>query len=317
MVRLLLTICFLSILFSQKYSVGMVEWIGYAGNNIALEKGFWKDQGLDVSVTVFKTSNELHKAFSDGTIDIMHNTLASSLKHYFNGVDVVVIMQTGYSNGGDKVIIKRGKSLRDLKGEDFLVYDDDPSIMYFLSKVMKKKRVNLADYTYKTVDVSYASDKFVAGTSNVIMTYDPYALRAIKEGKGEIVSSTRDFKSAIPEGWIMKRAKLKSTPKEDLKKLFTGFTQSLEWMNKKKNFKEFFKILKSKTFVSQKVGFREAKTMISGVKFFTKRELENENKRDVVDYFKDIKKFLKKQGKLTKSFNPKYIVQTKPLIDAL
>lgn len=307
----------LSLILSQKYSIGMVEWIGYAGNNVADTKGFWKDQGLDVEVKVFGTSSELHDAFKNGKIDIMHNVLATSLTHFFAGNDVVVVMQTGNSYGGDKVIIKRGISIKDLKGQDFLLYDDDPAVMLFLENVLKKKKLKISDFNYKVMEPVDAADKFISGSANLIMSYDPQSLRALRKGNGKILSSTKDFKASLAEGWIMHRAKLKSTPKKDLKKLFTGWAKAADWMNKKSNFKELFKILKSQTLPNQKIGFKEAKTMLSGIKVLDSGELESANKKEVVNYFKSLKEFLKKTNGLKKPFNPSYIVQTKDLLDAM
>ena len=110
MKNLLLFILIVSFLCCQGLKIGMIEWIGYAGNNVALEKGYW--EGLDTKVIVYSSRAELEKAFTDGDIDIMHNALAKSLQYIFKGIDVVNIMQTGYSSGGDKVIIKRDLKLK-------------------------------------------------------------------------------------------------------------------------------------------------------------------------------------------------------------
>ena len=295
----------------------MVRWMGYAANNVADKKGYWKEQDLDVKVNVYPTSKELHAAFSSGEVDIMHNVLASGIEHHFNGIDVVVVMQTGYSNGGDKVIVKRGKDVRDLKGQEVAVYDDDPAVLYFLSKVLDKKETTLNDFKFKVLNPAAASDKFIAGNVNMLMNYDPEALRAISKGNGEIIASTKDFRSVIPEGWVMKRAKYKEMPKEDFKKLCSGWVKASEWMKKKKNFKELFQIVKTSTFSGVKITFRDAKTMLAGVKLLSQREMRSENKREVFDYFKELREFLKKNNLLKKSFNPNYIVNTTMLIESI
>jgi NitT/TauT family transport system substrate-binding protein len=305
------------IVSAQSFTIGMVEWLGYAGNNVADVKGYWKNSGLDVTVKVYSNSQNLKNAFNKGEVDIMHNVLATSLDYYFEGKDIVVVMETGWSYGGDKLIIKRGKSVKNLKGTDIGVYSRDPGVLYFVDKSLNKKSLALSDFSYEVFDPEMLTAKFADGTYDVVVNYDPEALQTLKKGQGEILTSSKDFSGIIPEGWIMMRSKYNSTNKKDLTKLMEGWIKAVKWINKKKNFKEFFRIVKKKTFISKSMGFRDVKTTLNGIKYLRKSELKSENKKKVYEYFKDLRKFLKKNDMLKKPYNPKYLVDTSILLKAL
>ena len=98
-------------------SVGYSDWPGWVAWQVAIDKGWLKEAGLDVKFQWFDYSASLD-AFAAGKIDTVLMTNGDTLVTGAGGGKGVMIMLTDYSNGNDMIVAKPGiKSLKDLKGK--------------------------------------------------------------------------------------------------------------------------------------------------------------------------------------------------------
>jgi len=102
---------------AEPLKIGYSDWPGYVAWQVAIEKGWFKEAGVDVKFDWFDYSASLD-AFTAGKIDADLTTNGDALVIASGGAKNVMIMLTDYSNGNDMVIAKPGiKSLKDLKGK--------------------------------------------------------------------------------------------------------------------------------------------------------------------------------------------------------
>jgi NitT/TauT family transport system substrate-binding protein len=98
-------------------TVGYSDWPGYVAWQVAIDKGWLKEEGLDVTFQWFDYSASLD-AFAAGKIDSVLTTNGDTLVTGAGGTKGIMIMLTDYSNGNDMIVAKPGiKSLEDLKGK--------------------------------------------------------------------------------------------------------------------------------------------------------------------------------------------------------
>jgi NitT/TauT family transport system substrate-binding protein len=98
-------------------TIGYSDWPGYVAFQVAIEKGWLKQAGLDVTFQWFDYSASLD-AFSAGKLDGVTTTNGDTLVMGGGGAKGVMIMLTDYSNGNDMIVGKpEFKSLTDLKGK--------------------------------------------------------------------------------------------------------------------------------------------------------------------------------------------------------
>src|SRR3984957_1772867 len=98
-------------------SVGYSDWPGWVAWQIAIDKGWIKDAGLDVTFQWFDYSASMD-AFSAGKIDANLMTNGDTLVTGSGGGKGIMVMLTDYSSGNDMIVGKPGvKSLKDLKGK--------------------------------------------------------------------------------------------------------------------------------------------------------------------------------------------------------
>lgn len=98
-------------------SVGYSDWPGWVAWQVAIDKGWLKEAGLDVNFQWFDYSASMD-AFSAGKIDADLMTNGDTLVTGAGGGKGIMIMLTDYSSGNDMIVGEPGiKSLKDLKGK--------------------------------------------------------------------------------------------------------------------------------------------------------------------------------------------------------
>jgi len=98
-------------------TIGYSDWPGWVAWEVAINKGWLKEAGLDVTFQWFDYSASMD-AFSAGKLDADLMTNGDTLVTGAGGGKGIMIMLTDYSNGNDMIVAKPGiKSLKDLKGQ--------------------------------------------------------------------------------------------------------------------------------------------------------------------------------------------------------
>ncbi len=101
--------------------VGYSDWPGWVAWQVAIEKGWFKDAGVEVTFEWFDYSASL-EAFAAGKLDGVLMTNGDALVMGSGGAKSVMVLITDYSNGNDIIIAKPGiKSVADLKGKKVAV----------------------------------------------------------------------------------------------------------------------------------------------------------------------------------------------------
>jgi NitT/TauT family transport system substrate-binding protein len=98
-------------------TVGYSDWPGWVAWQVAIDKGWFKEAGLDVKFQWFDYSASM-EAFAAGKIDANCMTNGDTLVTGAGGGKGIMILLTDYSNGNDMIVGKPGiKTLEDLKGK--------------------------------------------------------------------------------------------------------------------------------------------------------------------------------------------------------
>ncbi len=106
---------------SAPLKIGYSDWPGYVAWQVAIDKGWLKQSGLDVTFEWFDYSASLD-AFSASKLDAVLTTNGDTLVMGSGAGKGVMVMLTDYSSGNDMVVAKPGiKSLKDLKGQKVAV----------------------------------------------------------------------------------------------------------------------------------------------------------------------------------------------------
>src|SRR5438093_13691609 len=94
-------------------------------------------------------------------------------------------------------------SLAALKGQKFGSYLNLLSVKNFIAKYLAANSLAISDFDLiQEDDPAQLANKFISGTYNITANYDPEAARAVKDGNGNVVATSRDYPGCIPEGFV-------------------------------------------------------------------------------------------------------------------
>jgi NitT/TauT family transport system substrate-binding protein len=93
------------------------DWPGWTAFEIAIQKGWFKEAGVDVQFSWFEYAPSMD-AFTAGKVDAVTIASGDALVTGAQGGKSVAVLVTDYSNGNDMIVAKPGiKTLKDLKGK--------------------------------------------------------------------------------------------------------------------------------------------------------------------------------------------------------
>jgi NitT/TauT family transport system substrate-binding protein len=126
--------------------IGYSDWPGWVAFQVAIDKGWFKEAGVDVKFEWFDYSASM-EAFAAGKLDAVMMTNGDALVTGSGGGKSVMVLVTDYSNGND-VIVGKGpiKSLKDLKGKKVAVESGLVEHLMLLN-ALKKSGLKESDVT--------------------------------------------------------------------------------------------------------------------------------------------------------------------------
>ena len=168
---------------AQPLKIGYSDWPGWVAWQVAIDKGWFKQAGVDVKFEWFDYSASM-EAFSAGKIDAVTMTNGDALVTGASGGRNVMIIQTDYSNGNDMIIGKPGiKSLKDLKGKKVAVEVGLVEHLHLLNG-LKKAGMKESDVTLVNAKTNEMPQVLASGDVAVVGAWQPIAGQTIKGQPG-------------------------------------------------------------------------------------------------------------------------------------
>jgi len=166
---------------------------------IAEQKGFFKDEGLDVSVKYFPSGGDLMTAFVGGSVDFGSAGTIPVVTLRARPFPLKVIAQMSDISGAQQLIVKQNvKSLDELKGKKIGVMLGTASEAFYKS-IIKSYGLDASGMTVINMAPTDMTTAFVRGDVEAIVLWEPAAAKARSLGKGKILlSGTTDFRGAAP-----------------------------------------------------------------------------------------------------------------------
>lgn len=168
---------------AQPLRIGYSDWPGWTAWQVAIEKGWFKDAGVDVKFEWFDYSASMD-AFAAGKIDGVTVTNGDALVTGAGGAKNVMIMLTDYSNGNDMIIGKPGiKTLKDLKGKKVAVEEGLVEHLLLLNG-LKKAGMKESDVTLVNAKTNEMPQVLASGDVSAVGAWQPIAGQAMKAAPG-------------------------------------------------------------------------------------------------------------------------------------
>lgn len=168
---------------AQPLKIGYSDWPGWVAWQVAIEKGWFKEAGVDVKFEWFDYSASMD-AFAAGKIDAVTMTNGDALVTGSGGAKSVMLMLTDYSNGNDMIVAKPGiKSIKDLKGKKVAVEQGLVEHLLLLNG-LKKAGMKESDVTLVNAKTNEMPQMLTAKDIAAIGAWQPVSGEAMKAVPG-------------------------------------------------------------------------------------------------------------------------------------
>jgi len=159
--------------------IGYSDWPGWVAWQVAIDKGWLRAAGLDVTFDWFDYSASM-EAFAAGKIDGDLVTNGDALVMGAGGARNVIILITDYSNGNDMIVARPGiKSLADLKGKRIGIETGLVDHLLLLDG-LKKQGMTQNDVTLVNSKTNETPQVLASGQVDAIGAWQPNAGLAMK-----------------------------------------------------------------------------------------------------------------------------------------
>ena len=163
--------------------IGYSDWPGWVAWQVAIEKGWFKEAGVDVKFEWFDYSASMD-AFAAGKLDAVTMTNGDALVTGSGGGKSVMVMLTDYSNGNDVIVGKAPiKSLKDLKGKKVSVEMGLVEHLLLLNG-LTKAGMKESDVTLVAAKTNEMPQMLASGDVAAVGCWQPIANEAMKAVPG-------------------------------------------------------------------------------------------------------------------------------------
>lgn len=184
--------------------IGLVTWLGYGPFYIAQEKGFFKENNVEVQLEKIEGDVERRAAIASGNLDAIALTLDSMIVLRSNGIPLKTVMAIDTSNGGDGIVaVQSIASIQDLKGHQIAFPTGLPS-HFFLYSVLKENGMKMSDIKPVVMDADQAGAAFASGKIDAAVTWEPWLSKAKEVGRGHVLADSRSHPGEIADVLFMR-----------------------------------------------------------------------------------------------------------------
>lgn len=175
---------------STPLAVSATPWSGYSGHHIAMKKDFYGQAGLRIQDILYQSTTEQVDAFLAGKTDLAWVTAGDVIDMAGKDPSLKIIFLCDYSNGADGIVGRGIKTAADLKGKT-VARENVLFEKVFLRAYLEKGGLSEKDLKIKDMSAAAAAAAFNAQRVDAAVTYEPFLTKALKEGGGELLFSTK------------------------------------------------------------------------------------------------------------------------------
>ena len=211
-------------------TMGSVPWVGQVPIYIAMEKGFFEEEGLDFSLNLFGSNGEYLSAFLSGQLPAISPVSSEAVLLRSQGKDYKIVLVQDNSVGGDGILARDGiESIEDFKGQKIAV-DTGGVSYFFLLQVLKEAGLTKDDITVVNTDSAAAAAAFQSNNIDVAVSYAPYLQQAANDTPdGKVVYDSSSMPTAIIDLYLFDTAFVEENP-ETVQAFVNGALKGLAFL---------------------------------------------------------------------------------------
>lgn len=247
----------------NKVKVGDIPAMTYAPIYLAMEKGYFKEQAIEVDLIRFTSASKMMAPITQGELEVGTGTMGAGLYNAFaEGVTIKIVadkglMPTKPGMGTSALVVRKDladtiKSPADLKGRKILLISSGSSHRFFLSLLYQKYNMTEKDVEYIYIpypEMPMALEKKGADAAYIV---EPHGMRAIEAG-AKLLARAGDIAPGHQVAVIFYAESFIKNKPEIAKQFMVGYIKGLRHFNKNPKNEEVVDILNKYTKVPKDV----------------------------------------------------------------
>lgn len=209
--------------------ITMHKWPGYFHAFIAEEKGFFKEEGINVKLQLIEEIDDSLKNFEENdSVDAAFGLQSDAMLLFARGVPLKIVYIVDFSNGGDVVISQPSiESVKDLRGKTISVDKLNSFNHIFIVELLSMNGLNESDVKIVPFPASKVPELLSSGVIDAGQTWEPYQSQALAAGY-QLLSSTADAPGIVTDVMMVKKRFIEERP-EDVKKVLRALFKALKF----------------------------------------------------------------------------------------
>ena len=215
-------------------TIAFQDWVGYGPFYLAQEKGFCKQEGIDLVIIEERLDSARRDTFKQGMLDCEAGTIDLLVSKVAQNTPIVAVMEIDQSFGGDAIVAADNiKTLDDLAGKRLALARDDVGET-FISVLFYKNRLSFHDLTLVPESAEKVGQAFLDGQADACVTWEPQVTQALQRPGAHILASSKEFPGIIIDTLNVRRDLVKNNPRL-IKGLMRAWFKALDFYKKYPN----------------------------------------------------------------------------------
>lgn len=256
----------------EKINLGYLHTLAVDGHFwIAMEKGYFKEQGLEINPIVFTSGVPLMQALSGGSVDI---AIMGAVISNFPSRGVGKIFLINNIEYDTAMLFARpetkAKEVKDVKGQKVATVKGTTAHVFLHIALKANGLDSTKDIEIVSMDMAGAVSAFISGAVPFVCTWAPFHVQIREKVPGALLlSSAKQFypDAAIIGGWVASN-KYYETKKDVLKKIVAAWVKANDYLLN--NTDEALKLIHTTAYSN--IPFSDILAMWNAQKCYTSKE---------------------------------------------
>src|SRR5439155_1253979 len=213
---------------AETIKIAHSTWVGYGPLYIARDRGFFKNHGVEVELTVMEDPKLRFTALRAGQINVIASTVDTALLYLKKPDDFKYVAAIDDSNGGDGIVATRDiQSIKDLKGKKVAVNEGSVS-QFYLNVLLAKAGLKESDLQTVNMTAADAGSAFVAKKVDAAVTWEPWLSRGKASEHGHLLTDSSKTPGLITDVFIVPK-QFVATHKKELKGIVAAWNEAVAY----------------------------------------------------------------------------------------
>ena len=209
--------------------------IFYAPWYVSIEKGYFKNEGLDIELVLTPGADKVTSAVLSKDVDIGFCGSEASIYVYNSGNKDYIVSFAGLTKRDGAFLVSREKidnfTLEDLKGKYVIGGRKGGMPEMTFEYTLKENGISTSDLTIDTsVDFASMGGTFISGVGDFVTLFEPSATKVENEGYGYVVGYVGEYGGSVPYTAFNARKSYIKNNKETIQKFTNAINKGLDFV---------------------------------------------------------------------------------------